>query len=388
MKTQREIEIDAYIKDHPRAKLPAPLAIVYHGKVNPEDVFRLPTKLLIFNIANGRFAAEMIEEERKLRRKLDPLKPDDAKIIRRFLLEQNEAETKALTDDLKANGQLDPGIITSDGAVINANRRMSILQTLYDETGKERYAYLNVARLPRGVDAKDLWKIEAKLQFGRDFRLEYGPINELLKIRAGKLSGLSDKQISDALGGRYSPKQVEEKLRILKLIDSYLISIGKRGEYKVIQEERIVEKFNSLHSSVVVPLAKGPHKTEVPKITQIAFGMIKGGKHSHWKIRELRKISEVPGAKKALLTAYDKNGKLSTTQKVADAFDSASYIVEAQEQKDRPEKLAGNALSALSEIDSAHEAIAKQDFKTLLGEIQTEVTRLVKAGASKRGKRR
>jgi hypothetical protein len=32
MKTQREIEIDAYIKDHPRAKLPAPLSIVYHGK--------------------------------------------------------------------------------------------------------------------------------------------------------------------------------------------------------------------------------------------------------------------------------------------------------------------------------------------------------------------
>lgn len=388
MKTQREIEIDAYIKSHPKAKLPAPLSVVYHGKVNPEDVFRLPTELLIFNIANGRFAAELIEEQRKLRRQLDPLKPDDAKIIRRFLLEQNDAETKALTDDIKANGQLDPGIITSDGAVINGNRRMSILQTLYTDTGKERYAYLNVARLPRGVDAKDLWKIEAKLQFGRDFRLEYGPINELLKIRAGKLSGLSEKQISDALGGRYSPKGVEEKLRILKLIDSYLNSIGKPGEYKIIQEERIVEKFNSLHSNVVVPLAKGPHKPEVPKITQIAFGMIKGGKHSHWKIRELRKISEVPGAKKALLTAYDKNGKLSSPRKVADAFDAASYIVEAQEQKDRPEKLASNALSALSEIDSAHEAVAKQDFKTLLGEIQTEVTRLVKAGASKRAKRR
>src|SRR5256885_14541623 len=116
---------------------------------------------------------------------------------------------------------------------------MSILQTLYADTGKERYSYLNVARLPRGVDAKDLWKIEAKLQFGRDFRLEYGPINELLKIRAGKISGLSEKQISDALGGRYSLKGVEEKLRILKLIDSYLNSIGKPGEYKIIQEERI-----------------------------------------------------------------------------------------------------------------------------------------------------
>lgn len=386
MKTQREIEIDAYIRQHPTAKLPSPLSVVYHGKVNDLDVFRLPTRLLIFNIANGRFAAELIEEQRKLRRKLDPLDPEDAKIIRRFLLEQNEAETKALTDDLRKNGQIEPGIITFDGAVINANRRMSVLQTLHGENGDDRHAYLNVARLPRGVDAKDLWKIEAKLQFGRDFRLEYGPINELLKIRAGKQSGLSDNQISDALGGRYSVKQVEEKLRILKLIDSYLRSIGKAGEYKIIQEERIVEKFNSLHS-VIVPLTKGPHKAVVPKVTEVAFGMIKGNKYSHWKIRELRKITELESAKKALLTAFDSKGKLSGAEKIGDAFDTASYLVAVKEQKDKPEKLASNALSALSQIESGHEAVKKPGFQSLLGQIQTEVNRLSTQGAAKRGKR-
>jgi len=149
MKTQREIEIEAYIKQHPTAKLPAPLHVIYHGAAHAEAVYRLPTKLLIFNIANGRFASELIKEERKLRRKLDPLKDQDAKIIRRFLLEQNAAETEALKEDIKRNGQLEPGIITFDGAVINANRRMSIFQTLHEAGGEDRYAYLNVARLPR-----------------------------------------------------------------------------------------------------------------------------------------------------------------------------------------------------------------------------------------------
>jgi hypothetical protein len=31
MKTQREIKIDTYIKQHRAAKLPAPLRVIYHG---------------------------------------------------------------------------------------------------------------------------------------------------------------------------------------------------------------------------------------------------------------------------------------------------------------------------------------------------------------------
>jgi len=376
MKTQREIEIDAWIAQHAAAKQTAPLAVAFHGKIHYLPVYRLPTKLLIFNVKNGRFASELIEKERELRRKLDPLNSEDASTIQGFLLEQNASETEALTKDLKQNGQLEPGIITADGAVINGNRRMAILKKLYADSEQDRFEYIKVARLPRGVDAKDLWKIEAKLQFGRDFRLEYGPINELLKIRAGKDSGLTPKQISDALGGRYSDKQVEDKLNILKLIDTYLGSIGKPGDYKIIQDERIMEKFNSLHNSVIVPLRKTRHKTTVPKVTEIGFGLIQGNKHSHWKIRELRKITELDAAKKAVLEAYDSNGHLKSAKGIADAFDKASYLVKVQEERDEPEKLADNALSALSQIDAKHEAVATAEFQNVMSEIREQVERL------------
>jgi hypothetical protein len=202
MKTERETQIDGYIRQHPADKLPGQLPVLYHGNTHHMDVYPIPFRMLIFNIANGRFAAELLDEQKRLNRKLDATRPEDAKIIRELLLKQSDSETRILREDLKENGQLDPGIITFDGAVINGNRRMAILQVLYEETGKDQFEYLKVARLPRGIDEKDLWKIEAKLQFGRDFRLEYGPVNELLKIRAGRASGLSAKQISDALMGR------------------------------------------------------------------------------------------------------------------------------------------------------------------------------------------
>ena len=263
---------------------------------------------------------------------------------------------------------------------------MAILQRLYNDTGEERFGYLNVARLPKGVDAKDLWRIEANLQFGRDFRLDYGQVNELLKIRAGRNSGLSDKQISEALSGRYSDKKVAERLEVLKLMDSYLHSIGKPGEYTHIQEERAGEMFNSLHDNVISPLKKGAHKSEVPKATEIAFAMIEGKEHSHWQIRRLRKIVELQNSRSALYAAFDKHGKLRGDRAaVLDAFEAADFITKMEEEKDRPEKLAEKALSALRQIDPKHQSVKKPDFQSLLAEIKTEIGRL-SVSTNKHGK--
>lgn len=383
MKTQREAAIDAYIKQHPEAKVPGTLPVAVHGEVKQREVFRLPMRLLIFNLTNGRFAAELLDKEKTGKRKLDPTTRDDAKVIRQFLLEQNPGETAALKEDMKKNGQLEAGIITFDGAVINANRRMAILQLLAEETGNESYEYLTVARLPRGVDGKDLWRIEAKLQFGRDFRLEYGPVNELLKIRTGRQSGLSAKQISQALIGRYSERQIEEKLKILKLIESYLEFIGKPLNYKTIQEVRVTEHFNSLQNSVMSPLANSVRRADIPKLIEVAFAMIAGGKHTHWRIRELRQIAELDKARKELFKAFDKKGNVTRdTNTIVDTFEAAQGEVANQKDQEYPERLARRAHSALKGILSNHQSIKKAEFQQILTEIRSEVERLDKAGGT------
>jgi hypothetical protein len=371
MKTERELQIDAHIEKYSDSNLNKTEPVFIHGKPQDLKVFRLPTKLLVFNIGNGRFAAELIAEEKRLNRKLDATKDDDVKVIQKLLLEQDEAETEALKADLKKNGQIYPGIITFDGAVINANRRMAILQVLFSETGDERFEYLNVARLPKGVDAKDLWRIEAKLQFGRDFRLEYGQVNELLKIHAGKKSGLTDKQISEALAGRFSEKKVGEKLEILKLMDSYLHSIGKPGEYTHIQEEHSGEKFNSLHDSVISPLKWSAHRSELPKIIEIAFAMIEGKKHSDWKIRQLRDVTELPQARTALYAAFDKHGKLNADRAaVLNAFDTADFLVEIGRQTNCPERLVNGALALLGAVDARDRRVKQPRMHRLVSKIE------------------
>jgi len=226
VKSARANEISAYIQNrNPEENLVE--RVTLDGKVEWIKAYSIPTNKLYYNIRNGRFAAELRAKEKELKRSLDPHKPVDALLIQKLLLEQNAEETEILKEDIVRHGQVDPGIIISDGAIINANRRMAVITWLFGETHDPKWEYLKVAILPPTVTEKDLWRIEAGLQFAKDFRLEYGPINELLKLREGVNCGLKPEDISVSLLGRYTPGKVRSRLEVLKLIDSYLESISR-----------------------------------------------------------------------------------------------------------------------------------------------------------------
>ncbi len=379
LETVREKQLDAYLTKS-SAQDDQKLRIPLKGKPEHLQVYRVPIKYLIYNIRNGRFAAELLKKESELKRKLDPGASEDAKIIQKLLLELNQNETDALKADLRDNGQLDPGVITRDGAVINGNRRMAILSALHEETQDPKFEYLRVARLPKDVDEKDLWRIEAGLQFAKEFRLNYSPINELLKLKEGRDSGFSSAEISKTLLGRFTASQVDEKLAILKLIESYLHFIGRPGQYHVVQDERDVEKFNSLRANVVAPLKrKGKKEAEIAKLVTFTFELIKETDLTHWDIRHLGQIAVENDAYSELLKNYDPKKPLTSSKdQLEESFATAWEIVEARKEQNRPERLLKKALSALRGVRSADSKLTGSAMKALLTELNSEVKRIMK----------
>ncbi len=389
LNTARSKKLETYIKNHPNQKVKGRLMdIVYGGSIHAHHLYKIPIKEYLFhNIRNGRFRAELLEREEQLKRKLNPIKKADAKIIRELLLDQNWSETEALKEDLIKHGQLDPGIITFDGAVINGNRRMAVLNTLYEDTKEDRYRYLLVGKLPSGVDELDLWKIEAGLQFGRDFKVTYAGMNELLKLREGEKQGLSPKEISVALIGRFTEKQIKEKLSILKLIDSYLSFINKKGEYHRITEERDLEKFKSLWNSVISPMNNkhSKSKKEIAELTAVAFTLINKTDVTHWNIRELKNISNNSRANTELLTPFKGNIPSSITEvklsndELKEAYASAQEEVENKKKSEKPERLLKRAKSALDGINEKNKKLKERHIMNLLNDIQKRLDVLIKA---------
>ena len=258
---------------------------------------------------------------------------------------------------------------------------MAILTALHGETHHPKFEYLRVARLPKDVDEKDLWRIEAGLQFAKEFRLNYSPINELLKLKEGRDSGFSSAEISKTLLGRFTPSQVDEKLAILKLIESYLHLIGRPGQYHFVQDERDVEKFNSLQANVVAPLKrKGKKEAEIAKLVTFAFLLINKTDRTHWDIRLLSKIAGENDAYSELLKNYDANEPFKRTKdELEESFATAKEIVEAEEQQSRPERLIKKALSALRSIHSDNPRLTGPEMKSLLAELKNEIDRLLTA---------
>ncbi len=399
LSTERSKLIDAYLATHVQDDEEmdkSRMTISYKGVLHRHPVYKIPTKYLIHNIMNGRFRSELLEKQSELNKKLDASDEKDKPIFRQLLLEQKRSETEVLKADLIKNGQLDPGIITHDGAVINANRRMAILHELFEETKDSKYEYLLVARLPSDVGEKDLWKIEAGLQFGRDYRLEYGGVNELIKLREGERQKLSDKEISIALAGRYTVKTVRDKLDTLKLIDSYLKFINKKGQYNLIVEHRSLEKFNSLYSNVIKPLKKkhGIDGKEIATLTEVAFGLIEKTDVSHWDIRELRKIATIPKAANQLKSSLvqetptqDEKTEQSDSkpiivkepdgEQLKEAFTSAKEVVDAQEDRDKPLRLLSRAKSALDGVDEKSPILKEEKAQKELKEINEILKKII-----------
>ena len=118
-------KIDEYIRKHPECKLEKTRSIVIKRKKIMLPVFKLPLDLLMFTAAPQRIRAESIIE---------------------------------LSHSLEQTGQIESGIITVDGYVIDGNRRMAALQNLVKQ-GRSELDYLDVIRIPADTSTADVLRI-------------------------------------------------------------------------------------------------------------------------------------------------------------------------------------------------------------------------------------
>ena len=392
--TDNEKLIENWICDHPECKLEDSEPVYIKDKREHLDVYRLPFDLLFYNIRNGRFAAEFRELVQKEGRQINAENAEDAKKIQNLLLKQEPKQREILEEDLLRYGQKDYGIMTWDGYVINVNRRMAILQKIKD-SGKDEFGYLNVARLSKGVSETDLWKIEAGLQLSRQERLDYGPINTLLKLKEGKDTGLTEKQIAYSLYGGFTEDGIKYNLRRLEQIEQYLEFIGKPRMYsKVIVHEHFIVLQKILDKQKI----NGVSPEDQLKIQKIAFELIRVG-ISQMSLRTINKMMGKKKAKEKLLSANeyipttindqtnneedenateddDREDEDKDKSPVMSIFEDALDIYKAERDKDKPLELLTRAITNLEEIEPENPILKGESAKEKIKKVIEIVERL------------
>lgn len=208
----------------------------YKGTTRTEIVYRIPLDYLVYNKYNGRIGSEVLSYE-KQNGVLNAELNDDKAIIEKFLYESKVDRNKATMDSLLKNGQQRYGIVTSDGTIVDGNRRAMLLNKLFHERDELGYSYGEVEKckyflaiiLPDDAEEKDIQQLETIYQMGEDDKLDYNPIEKYLKCKELKRLGFSEEDIAGFMSEK--PSQVKEWLSILDLMEDYLKEYDYEGIY-------------------------------------------------------------------------------------------------------------------------------------------------------------
>ena len=387
--TSNGILIDKYIQNNPHIKLAKTHSVILRGVSTDLQVYNIPLKKLVYNIKNGRFAAEYQELKNKKGRELESENTEDRKELQKLLISLDPKQSMILEKDVRQHGQREPGVCTHGGQVINGNRRMSVIENIFESDSN--FKNLMVARLPPNISLIDLWKIEAGIQLSRKVQLDYGPINTLLKFKQGIDAGLTALQITKTLYGDYTEKEVKEKLGVLSLVVLYLDFIGERYNFK--KAERITEHFIDLRNIIELEKKINPNPTTITKIKRIGFQLI----HDGIDQRGLRKLKDILKNKKTrvdLLKESEKycqpeNAGVKLTKKLnaeeqdeftptRTIFNNALDSVKAISEVGEPIKLINRAIKNLEIIDPKHSSLKNSDSQERLDLLYSILNKIMK----------
>lgn len=189
-------------------------------------VVKLPLDALSLNHDSHRIKAQLSARSDRDHLLAAPRSERTQEMIASLLRETEEFQD--LKADLGERGQQDPGVVTSEGVIINANTRAVALRDL-DAT------HLRAMVLPPGATPNQIAELELRLQVAKDYKQAYTYTNKLLFIADCVRANWDEQRIADMVYGETtrSAKRLEElkrDLRVLTMIDELIeISGGQYG---------------------------------------------------------------------------------------------------------------------------------------------------------------
>ena len=155
-----------------------------------------------------------------------------------------------IMDQLHAEEQRQPLLITSEGVVVNGNRRLAAMRELFteDPVRFSNFAYADCAVLPASVTPNEIVEIEVRLQMQRETKLPYGWIEESIAIREMLDEGMQTAYVADLMKKR--PREVQAAERALTEADIYLKE-WLRDPQNYQQVEGAAQFFNDLAKALV-----------------------------------------------------------------------------------------------------------------------------------------
>ena len=155
--------------------------LVIRGQKYTFNVYRIPISNLNYNVKNGRISTWMQSNKELIENKTEL---EINSLIEDAIYSENKDQMDKTMRDIEENGQMIPGVVLSNGVVIDGNRRFTCIRRLKRFTGKIDSDYFNAVILDEEIskNENDIKRIEYNLQFAAEERKDYNPVDKMYDL--------------------------------------------------------------------------------------------------------------------------------------------------------------------------------------------------------------
>lgn len=280
-------------------------------------VYKIRLDKLYYNDQNDRIATWIAQY--KIENNIDKLDSTDKEsynnIIHGFITESNREAIKKTQLNITVVEQQEPGVVLSDGRIIDGNRRFTCLRNIEKETGKTQYFKAVILDHSIENNAKQIKMLELMLQHGVDEKVGYNPIDRLVGIYNDivetKLLTVEEYARSVNLN---DPNIIQLEVEKAKLMVEYLAFINAPKQFHLARHFNLADPLRELHS--MLKKVKDDDRREDLKNSVFAqFFMQPFGDTT----RYIRKIKKIASSNKFLNEYLEE--QMEITQKVVDELE-------------------------------------------------------------------
>lgn len=200
---------------------------------NMYDVYEIPLKYLYYNDHNGRINTIYKKYSSEVG-KLVP-EPGDSeynKLFEQFIVDSNKKAMIDTKNSISEKSQQEPGVVLSDGRVIDGNRRLTALRMIERETEITQFFNAVILSLDAysKADEKIIKELELDLQLGREERVNYDPIDRIFDVyNTIEIEKIMNKEEYKVASGAKNTRGINRDIRLAELVIKF-IEIISPGE--------------------------------------------------------------------------------------------------------------------------------------------------------------
>ena len=262
-------EIKKILKNIKTQKAVSTKTISYKGDRQVHGAYDIDLSLLRFNPFNDRIHTDIKEFEYSKGIDFMSLPVEEMNnIISEMIWKKHESKNKTTLKDIKEKKQIEVGVITSDGLIVDGNRRFMLLRKIQasGETRPFRAIILDETYEDDPASKYQIKLLELSLQDGEDKKEDYDSIDQYIRIIDfvdTYVESNNPRANYSVLAGKFnkSESQIKKMYQIGRMMQRYLKHIKCDNMYsRLRKKEELFIKLYGTHKNIENEGGKTPWK--------------------------------------------------------------------------------------------------------------------------------